>query len=170
MRPLLVVGLLLSCVAIVQAETPNKRAFREMMAARGVAQKGEDPTPAMQAAIKQRNADALAEARVRAAEYRANRGPLRSMAVTESTGRSTTRYGGGYGINGAGGYGGYLGYGNRVRMSPSMGLLTFPGNTMTTTSDGTTKSYEMTYPDLNDNGGGPVEVLNPFYQGHYQGR
>lgn len=121
------------------------------------------------------NAAAYTAASQRHTDYLANRGPLNTADFAESSASHTTRFGGGVGAGGFGGAGGYLGYSNNSVSYPfgygpgygngANGLGTgfsFNGNTIRTNDSSFSKSYTTTYPDLNDGGGGPVFIINPF--------
>jgi len=113
------------------------------------------------------NARQLAEAKQRHNQYIQQRGPLQTAIISQSGSTSTTRVGGGYGMGGFGGSGGYLGYGTNVDgvaggNAFGTGDGASQGNTLRRESSQHSKSYRHTYPDLNDNGGGPVMFLNPF--------
>lgn len=116
------------------------------------------------------NEKQLADAKVRHDKYLAERGPMPTKIVSGSSGSSNTRVGGGYGAGGFGGAGGYLGYGNTVGGGGyggggggyySMGNASIGNNTSSGYSTNS-YSFEQKYPDMNDNGGGPVTYINPY--------
>jgi hypothetical protein len=114
------------------------------------------------------NARASLEAKKQAAlarMQRKDRTGIQLAHYTESSGSSRTQYGGGYGAGGVGGAGGYLGYGNQVSSGfggIGRGFANFTGNNMQNTHQDTGRSYDMTWPDLDDNGGGPLLIINPY--------
>jgi len=116
----------------------------------------------------QRNAAAYDAARARHEAYLAERGAPVTANVSQASGSSTTRYGGGAGQGGFGGAGGYLGYGQNTGSGVSGGGLfglggqSFTGNNVSRTFSNSSRSFNMTYPDMNDFGGGPVTIINPF--------
>jgi hypothetical protein len=127
------------------------------------------------------NARQIADAKLRHQAYLTERGPMPVTKTTVSSGGSNTRRGGGYGMGGFGGAGGYLGYGNGTGYGGGgFGLGGFGlggggvGNNMSSSYTNTTSSTETTLPDLNDTGGGPVTLVNPYcydywkQPGHFQ--
>lgn len=107
------------------------------------------------------NAKQLADAKVRHEEYLRERGPLKTVDRTSSSGGSTIQYGGGYGMGGFGGYGGYLGYGNNTGVNYG-GQSGQQGNRIGIQYSDSSASWTQTYPDMNDAGGGPVTIINPY--------
>ena len=114
----------------------------------------------------QHNAKQIADAKVRHQEYLSERGPMPVTQTTRSSGSTNTRRGGGYGMGGFGGAGGYLGYGGGGGGGFGLGLGGFGaggvGNNMSSSYSNTTSTTETTFPDMNDTGGGPVTVINPY--------
>ena len=129
------------------------------------------------------NEQQYARAAQRHEDYVLNRGPLLTMNLASSSASHTTRFGGGYGAGGVGGAGGYLGYGNNsgtnfggVSYGGYGGFggyggggyggfgngASFNGNTIRTTDTSDSQSWVKTFPDLNDGGGGPVMLINPY--------
>jgi hypothetical protein len=127
---------------------------------------------------EQRNAAAYRDAQRRHLDYLDDRGPLLTADFTESSASHTTRFGGGVGVGGFGGAGGYSGYMGGVNYpygyypggasnsnGGASGIgsgFTFQGNTIRTMDTANSKSWTQTYPDLNDGGGGPIMIINPF--------
>lgn len=107
------------------------------------------------------NTQQVADAKVRHEEYLRERGPMPTMNRSGSSGNSTIQYGGGYGMGGFGGYGGYLGYGNHTGFNYG-GQAGQQGNRISTERSDSSYSYTQTYPDLNDCGGGPITIINPY--------
>ena len=116
------------------------------------------------------NAKQIADAKVRHQEYLSERGPMPVTQTTRSSGSTNTRRGGGYGMGGFGGAGGYLGYGGGG--GSGLGLGGFGGggvgNNMSSSYSNTTSTTETTFPDMNDTGGGPVTVINPYCHGYWK--
>lgn len=124
------------------------------------------------------NAGELYLAKERYASYLVARGDLRSEELYSSTKNTNTQFGGGHGLNGLGGAGGYLGYGAHgissgygVTLNQGGGYgqglngnngASFEGNRMSELETFTSRKYRHTYPDMNDNGGGPVTIINPY--------
>jgi hypothetical protein len=124
---------------------------------------------------KKYNANQFAAAKKRHAKYLKDRGSLQTQDRWESSSSSTTRVGGGYGLGGFGGAGGYLGNdtnidglsgGNSYFNGSDAGAS--KGNTIRTESSSSGSSYTHTFPDLNDTGGGPVTVINPFCHDYWK--
>ncbi len=123
------------------------------------------------------NKQQVADAKVRHEEYLRERGDMTTMDVAGSSAKSNTRQVG-VGTGGFGGNGGYLGYGNTTGGSAggfggsyySMGNSTSGsaggsfgrGQNVTTSFDSSSYKYTQMYPDLNDNGGGPITIINPY--------
>lgn len=112
---------------------------------------------------------AEAECRARAAstrQARLDRGEptVRTAHLVETSGSSRSQRGGGYGAGGYGGAGGYLGYGNSVAggMYGRYGGIGSAGNVVQSGFTQATREYDITYPDLNDGGGGPLFIINPY--------
>jgi len=119
-------------------------------------------------AVKRNKANELNAAK-RHKAYLAERGPLATKDRSGSSSSATQQFGGGYGAGGMGGYGGYLGYGNHV--FPNYGGQSGgQGNRISTESSSSSYSYTQTYPDLNDNGGGPVTYINPYCRKYFADR
>jgi hypothetical protein len=112
---------------------------------------------AFEAWAKARNEKAYADAKVRHDEYLAQRAPLRTMAVSETAGSTTIRSQSRF-SNGASGSTSAL-----SGLSPVGSRVGRSGDTVTRVADfSTTRDYSITYPDLNDHGGGPVTIINPY--------
>jgi len=118
-------------------------------------------------------------AKERYAKYLVDRGDLKYEDVYSSTRNTDTQFGGGHGMGGMGGAGGYLGYGVNgfgsgygVTLNPGgngygQGFqgnngASFEGNRMSELEKFTSRKFRHIYPDLNDNGGGPVTIINPY--------
>ena len=121
-----------------------------------------------QAWAKAQNVKALATAEAKHQAYLEQRGPLKTANVIENSSSNTTQLGGLNGRSGVGGTGGLLSGFGVTGYSPSTGSNGygrpnfFTGNTIKTSHTDSSRAYTMTYPDLNDAGGGPVEIINPF--------
>lgn len=127
------------------------------------------------------NAEQIASAKVRHQEYLTERGPMPVTQITTSSGSTNTRRGGGYGMGGFGGAGGYLGYNDGTGYGGAgggLGLGGFGGglglggfgaggaggfgNNMSSSYSNTSTSTESVLPDMNDTGGGPATIINPY--------
>jgi hypothetical protein len=113
-----------------------------------------------------------AAARERHAAYLAERGPLQTANVVEGWRTQQRRFGGGYGYGGFGGAGGYLGYngggagggfGSGFGLGGGLGI----GNSSGSNSSFQTRSYQTTFPDMNDTGGGQVSLINPYCHAYW---
>ena len=113
-----------------------------------------------------RNKSQEANAAKRHKRYLEERGPLKTQDFAGSSSSNTVQMGGGYGMGGHGGYGGYLGYGNHV-LGNYGGQAGGQGNRISTESSSSSYSRTDTYPDMNDNGGGPVNYVNPFCRKYF---
>lgn len=84
--------------------------------------------------------------------------------VTERSGWSTTRYGGGVGWGGFGGSGGYAGYLGAADSGYSGFGFGYgrPGNSIQNRWGSSSISYTMEYHDWPTFNGGDVELLNPY--------
>jgi hypothetical protein len=132
---------------------------------------------------EQRNRVAYYKAKQQHDDYLVQRGPLTTMNLASSSASHNTRFGGGVGAGGYGGAGGYLGYqasngigggvnypygyygGVNGSSGGSGGFgsgFTFQGNNINTTDTASSQSWVKTFPDLNDGGGGPVILINPY--------
>jgi hypothetical protein len=113
-------------------------------------------------AVRQ-NDMALAEA----ARYEGQEGPSRFAYVTERSGMSQTRFGGGVGYGGYGGNGGYAGYpsstgggyGGFGGMGYGMGN---GGNAMQSSYGSSSKSYELEFKAWPTWHGGMATLFNPW--------
>lgn len=132
---------------------------------------------------KAKNDKAYADAAQRHEDYVLNRGPLTTMNLASSSASHNTRFGGGLGVGGYGGAGGYSGYNSSNGMGGGVNYpygyyggvngssggsngfgsgFTFQGNNINTTDTASSQSWVKTFPDLNDGGGGPVMLINPY--------
>src|SRR4051812_36818277 len=121
---------------------------------------------------EEENARAEAECHQRAAQFRQARldrgdAPIRTAHLVETSGSNRSQYGGGYGAGGFGGAGGYLGYGSSVGGGVygrfGGGGVGTAGNVVQSGYSQVTRERDVLYPDLNDGGGGPLLIINPYY-------
>lgn len=112
------------------------------------------------------NAQQADKARNRHGDYLMGRTPPVTASITEGSSNSIMKIGGGYGAGGVGGAGGYLGYGqqfgNGGGYGGNGGMSMSQGNTISQTNTDKSRSYSITYPDHNDNGGGALIFINPY--------
>jgi hypothetical protein len=111
------------------------------------------------------NMKALKNAEAKHQAYLEARGPLGPVVVNEHSGGNYVQLGGLNGGAGVGGTGGLLtGYGGTgYQSSNGFGRSNFyTGNTIRSSYTDNTRSYQVTPRDWNDDGGGPVEIINPF--------
>lgn len=93
---------------------------------------------------------------------------VRYVYVNESNATTTTRYGGGVGYGGFGGSGGYAGYLGMMDNASGGGYglggfaSTRPGNAVSTTNSGASKSYQMEFHSWPGFKNGGLWVLNPY--------
>lgn len=132
------------------------------------------------------NESARMAAQERYARYLVARGDLKYEDLYSSTKSTATQFGGGHGMGGLGGAGGYLGYGTGgigsgygVTLNPGGNYgqgfqgnngASFEGNRMSELEHFTSRKYRHTFPDLNDNGGGPVTIINPYCAQYWRER
>jgi hypothetical protein len=130
------------------------------------------------------NAKQIASAKVRHQEYLTERGPMPVTQISSSSGSSNTRRGGGYGMGGFGGAGGYLGYNNGGGFGGGgfggfggggFGGGGFGGGGFGGLGNNTSSSYsntstytESVLPDMNDAGGGPATIINPYCHNYWK--
>ena len=82
---------------------------------------------------------------------------IRYAQVTEQSGWSQTRFGGGVGYGGYGGYAGYPGVADQQTTGSQR-----PGNSTQSSYGSVSKSYSMEYHDWPGFRGGGVTLLNPW--------
>ena len=131
------------------------------------------------------NGQQVADAHERHEEYVRERDGLPAKTMTANSGSSNTRVGGGLGMGGYGGAGGYAGYGNIIGVggyggggyggAGIGGGVASQGNNVSSSYSNESSTTTGIYPDLNDDGGGPVTIINPYcydywckQPGHYR--
>lgn len=123
------------------------------------------------------NAGQVAYATANHEQYLTARGPLKTAHIVEHIQSNKNRVGGGVGYGGLGGAGGYAGYDNQVNQYAGAGAyggagygqgsyggnyLSGQGNASQSKQTMGNREYDTEFPDLDDDGGGPITIINPF--------